>query len=92
MIGDDARQDEQNAGDEPAPGPVQQPADIDRELLRLGPRQQHAVVERMQEPPSPIQRFSSTRMRCITAICPAGPPKDSSAMRAQTRVASASVG
>ena len=28
---------------------------------------------------SPIQRFSSTRMRCITAICPAGPPKESAA-------------
>jgi hypothetical protein len=24
---------------------------------------------------SEIQHFSSTRMRCITAICPAGPPK-----------------
>jgi hypothetical protein len=32
--------------------------------------------------------FSSTRMRCITAICPAGPPKESSATRAQTRHAS----
>src|SRR5688572_8005994 len=38
--------------------------------------------------PSDIQRFSSTRMRCITAICPAGPPKLSSATRAQTRAAS----
>src|SRR4029079_17204169 len=31
------------------------------------------------------QRFSSTRMRCITAICPAGPPNDSAATRAHTR-------
>src|SRR5215831_11391469 len=38
---------------------------------------------------SPIQRFSSTRMRCITAICPAGPPKLSAATRAQTRKAAA---
>ena len=32
---------------------------------------------------SPIQRFSSTRTRCISAICPAGPPKLSRAIRAQ---------
>ena len=29
---------------------MQQPADVDGELLRLGPGQQHAVVEGMQEP------------------------------------------
>ena len=34
----------------PPTRPVQQPADIDRELLRLRPGQQHAVVQRMQEP------------------------------------------
>ena len=34
----------------PPRGPVQQPADIGRELLRLRSRQQHAVVQRMQEP------------------------------------------
>ena len=28
---------------------MHQPADIDRKLMRLGPRQQHAVVERVQE-------------------------------------------
>ena len=39
----------QIAGDEAAPSAVQQPADVDRELLRLGPGQQHAVVERVQE-------------------------------------------
>ena len=48
--GDDARQHEQDARDQAAPGPVQQPADVDGELLRLGARQQHAVVERVQEP------------------------------------------
>src|SRR5437773_12038502 len=37
---------------------------------------------------SPIQRFSSTRIRCITAIWPAGPPKLFSATRIQTRSAS----
>ena len=74
---EDARQDEERAGDEPALGAVQKPADVDGELLRLGAGQEHAVVERVQEPASPIQRFSSTRMRCITAICPAGPPKES---------------
>ncbi len=28
-----------------------QPTDVDGKLMRLGPRQQHAIVERMQEPP-----------------------------------------
>ena len=32
--------------------------------------------------------FSSIRIRCITAICPAGPPKLSAATRSQTRKAS----
>ena len=33
----------------PPRAPMQQPADVGRELLRLGPGQQHAVVERVQE-------------------------------------------
>jgi len=37
---------------------------------------------------SPTHFFSSTMMRCITAICPAGPPKLSAATRSQTRNAS----
>ena len=48
--GDDAGQDKKPAGHDAAGGPVQQPADIGRELLRLRARQQHAVVQRMQEP------------------------------------------
>ena len=44
------RDHEQDTGEQPAGRPVHQPADIDGELLRLRPRQQHAVVERMQEP------------------------------------------
>ncbi len=47
--GDDAGQNEQAAGHDAARGPVQQPADIGRELLRLRARQQHAVVQRMQK-------------------------------------------
>ena len=47
--GEQARQDEQCAGDQAAPGPVHQPADVDSELLRLGAGQQRAVVERLQE-------------------------------------------
>jgi hypothetical protein len=47
---DEARQHEQGPGEQTAPGPVQQPADVHRELLCLRPRQQHAVVERVQEP------------------------------------------
>ena len=47
--GDDAGQDEQPAGHDAAGGPVHQPADIGRKLLCLGARQQHAVVQRVQE-------------------------------------------
>ena len=46
----DARQHEEYAGDQATLGLVQQPADVDGELLRLGAGQQHAVVERVQEP------------------------------------------
>ncbi len=48
--GDDAGHDEQAAGHDAAGGPVHQPADIGRKLLRLRAGQQHAVVQRMQEP------------------------------------------
>ena len=47
---EEARQHEQHPGDHPAARAVQQPAEVDRELLRLRPRQQHAEVERVQEP------------------------------------------
>ena len=47
---DEAGQDEQRARDHAAPGTVQQPADVDGELLRFGAGQEHAVVERVQEP------------------------------------------
>ncbi len=43
------RQDNQGAGNNAAPGPVHQPADISGQLLRLRARQQHAVIERMQK-------------------------------------------
>ena len=79
------------AGHQPAPHAVHQPADVRRQLLGFGTGQQHAVVERMQKPLLGDPFFSSTRMRCITAICPAGPPKLSAATRPQVGVASASV-
>ena len=47
--GDDAGQDEEAARHQPARSSVHQPADIGRKLLRLGARQQHAVVQCMQE-------------------------------------------
>lgn len=46
---DERRQHEQRARDDPAGGPVHQPADVRRELLRFGSRQHHAVVQRVQE-------------------------------------------
>ena len=48
--GDDAGQDEQPACHDAAERAVHQPADVGSQLLRLGPRQQHAIVKRMQEP------------------------------------------
>ncbi len=55
----DAGQHEQHAGDQPAERPVHQPADIDGKLLGFGSRQQHAVVQRVQEPglADPAQLF-----------------------------------
>ena len=44
-----AGQHEQHAGDDTTPCPVQQPADVYRELLRLRTGQQHAIVERVKE-------------------------------------------
>ncbi|MCY1235517.1 hypothetical protein D9M72_481360 [compost metagenome] len=45
----ETRQNKEKSGNEAAGGPVQEPADVDGELLRLGSGQQHAVVQRMQE-------------------------------------------
>src|SRR5262249_34156808 len=47
---EDGRNDEEGARDDSAPGPVEEPADVDRELLRLRTRQQHAEGERVEEP------------------------------------------
>lgn len=47
--GDDAGQDEQSARHQPAGSAMHQPADIGCELLRLRARQEHAVVQRMEE-------------------------------------------
>ena len=44
-------QHEQDPCHHAAPAPVHQPADVGGELLRLGARQQHAVVERVQKAP-----------------------------------------
>ncbi|MNF66516.1 hypothetical protein D3C84_483100 [compost metagenome] len=43
------RQHKQHTSDHAAPGPVHQPADVGRQLLSLGPGQQHAVVEGVQK-------------------------------------------
>ena len=44
-------QHEQHASSDTAGSPMQQPANIDRELLRFGAGQQHAVVQGMQKAP-----------------------------------------
>jgi hypothetical protein len=87
-----ARQHEQDTGNQPAQRPVQQPADIGRQLLCLRPRQQHAVIERVQKPALADPIFSSTSIRCISAICPAGPPKLSRPIFSHTFRASPSEG
>jgi hypothetical protein len=47
---DDRRQHEQAARDDAAPCAMHEPTDVRRELHGLGPGQQHAIVERVQEP------------------------------------------
>ena len=64
-----------NPGNHAAPGPVQAPADVGRQLLRFRTGQQHAVVEATQDAPWSIQARRSTNSCCIMAIWPAGPPK-----------------
>ena len=46
---EDRRQDKERARHNPARRAMQQPADVYRQLLRLRPRQQHAVIERVEE-------------------------------------------
>ena len=77
-------------GDQAAEPSVEQPAGVDRQLLGLRTRQQHAVAEGVQEPPLTDPARSSTSSRCITAIWPAGPPKVCSEIRNHARVASRS--
>lgn len=48
-----AGQDEEDPGDEPTEGAVEQPPRVDRELLGLRAGQQHAVVQGVQEPALP---------------------------------------
>ncbi len=42
---EDRRENEEHAGHDSSPRSVQKPADVDRELLRFRPRQEHAVRE-----------------------------------------------
>jgi hypothetical protein len=46
---EDRRNDEERTGDDPAPGAMQQPADVDRQLLGLRTGQQHAVVQSVEK-------------------------------------------
>ena len=48
-----------------APGAVQQPTDVDLQLVRVRTGQQHAVVQRMQEPLLEIQRRQPTSSSCM---------------------------
>ena len=47
----EGRQDKKRAGHDAAPGAVHQPANVSGELLRLGARQQHAVVQGVKKTP-----------------------------------------
>ena len=55
--GQHAGQHEQGAGDQAAAEPVEQPADVDGQLLSLGAGEQHAVVEGVQESALPDPAF-----------------------------------
>jgi hypothetical protein len=48
---EEGREHERDTREDAALHPVQQPTHVDRELLCLGSGQQHAVVQRVQEPP-----------------------------------------
>ena len=48
--GNETWENEEGPGDESAPGLMQQPSNVDRELLRLRPGQQHAVVQGVKKP------------------------------------------
>ena len=86
--GDDAGQDEQAAGHDAAGSPVQQPADIGRQLLRLRARQQHAVVQRMQKPAlgDPVLFLDQDAVH--DCDLPGGAAETSTATRSQTQKAS----
>ena len=73
-----------------APGrAVQEPPHVDRELVRLGAREQHREVQRVEEAASPIHRRRSTSSVCISAIWPVGPPKFTKPSQTQNPNASA---
>ena len=72
--GDHAGQHEQDAGDQPAAEPVQQPADVDRPAA--GPRGRAAACSSSGRAGTGAGRSSAAPRpgsRCMTAIWPAGP-------------------
>ena len=69
---------------EPAPHAALQPPGIGGKLHRLGSGQQHAEIECMQEPLLVEPFLSSTSTVCMSAIWPAGPPKDKRPIRPNT--------
>lgn len=57
-----------------APGTVQQPTDVDLQLVRVRTGQQHAVVQRMQEPLLGNPAAAAHQFLLHVEIWPAGPP------------------
>ena len=66
------------------PRAVQEPSEVDGELLRFRSRQQMTKVQRMQKPRSRNPMAYVDNDPCNTAIWPAGPPKLIKPMRSQT--------
>jgi hypothetical protein len=87
-----ARNDKQQPRRQPAADAVQLPADPDGQLLRLWSGKRWQKFKAWRYCSSLIQPRSSTSSRCISAICPAGPPKLRQPMRADTRTSSAKSG
>src|SRR5262249_52769746 len=59
----DRRNDKERAGNDPSPSAVHEPANVDSELGRLWTREQHTIVERMQET---VFRYPATLLNQVT--------------------------
>src|SRR5262249_2571630 len=86
---EDRRDNEERSGDDAAAHTMEQPTDVDRQLLRFRPRQQHAVVERVQKTLFTHPAPSLDQLAMHDPNLPRGPPKEMKPSLIQKRKASA---